>query len=92
MNTTTKFFKAISDPTRQKILVALRKRGELNVGDIQGVIALSQPTASQHLKVLSEAGIVKTLRRGQKIYYSLCNKVIYDVISKFMKDYEPKKK
>jgi DNA-binding transcriptional ArsR family regulator len=83
----SKFFKAIGDPSRQKIMKVLRKRGELKVGDIVKPIKLAQPTVSQHLKVLADAGVVKVRKQGQESYYALCNSTIYDVIAEFMKHY-----
>ncbi len=83
----TKFLKAVSDHSRQKIMAALRKEGELSVGVIREAVGLRQPTISQHLKVLSEAGVVRSRRKGQEVLYSLCNEVIYDVIAGFMKQF-----
>ena len=87
INNPTKFLKAVSDPSRQKIMAVLRKHGEMNVGDIRAAVGLRQPTVSQHLKVLSEAEVVRSRRRGQEVFYSLCNEVIYDVIAGFMKKF-----
>ena len=51
--------------------------GESCVGDLEKKVKLSQSALSQHLAVLREAGIVKTRRGAQTIFYSLrCNKVI----------------
>ena len=68
-------------------MAALRKEGELNVGAIRDAVRLQQPTVSQHLKVLSEAGVVRSHRKGQEVLYSLCSEVIYDVIAGFMKQF-----
>ena len=84
----SKFFKAIGDPSRQKIMEMLRKKGELKVGDIVARLKLAQPTVSQHLKVLADAGVVKVRKQKQESYYSLCNTTIYDVIKEFMKQYK----
>jgi ArsR family transcriptional regulator len=86
----SKFFKAVGDPSRQKIMKVLRKKGEMKVGDIVAKIKLAQPTVSQHLKVLADAGIVNVRKQGQESYYALCNTTIYDVISGFMKHYYKK--
>jgi DNA-binding transcriptional ArsR family regulator len=65
-----KLFKAISDETRQKILILLEKR-EMCVNDLVKEFDLSQPAISQHLNVLKNAGLVVDKRKGQKVLYSL---------------------
>ena len=86
----SKFFKAIGDPSRQKIMSMLREKGEMKVGDIVSRMKLAQPTVSQHLKVLADAGVVTVRKQKQESYYALCNTTIYDVISEFMKHYYKK--
>lgn len=84
-----RFFKAVCDPSRQLIMKTLRRKGKLKVGDIASSTKLAQPTVSQHLKVLHNAGVVKSEKRGQQVYYSLCSDLIYDMITAFMKHYGP---
>ena len=62
---------ALSDPTRQRILLALSSRGELNVGGLVELQELAQPTISRHLAVLYDAEIVDRERRGQRVVYFL---------------------
>ncbi|MHB0975823.1 MAG: ArsR/SmtB family transcription factor [Candidatus Aquicultorales bacterium] len=64
------FFRAISDPTRQSILLLLEER-EMSVGELVAEFSLSQPTISRHLNVLKQAGLVASRRDGQQVYYSL---------------------
>lgn len=66
----TKIFKALSDPTRQRILQILED-GRLSVGEIVDHFPLSQPTISRHLAVLKEASLVQDERRGQRVLYRL---------------------
>ncbi len=68
---------AIADPTRRRILRALKERGASSVGkdvglcasDIELRIRLSQPTISHHMAVLSKAGLVETKKLGQWMWY-----------------------
>jgi ArsR family transcriptional regulator len=64
-------FKALADPTRIAIVNRLAGAGEVCVCDITDAFDLGQPTISHHLKVLREAGLVTTERRGRWAYYSL---------------------
>lgn len=64
-------FKAIADPVRLRLLslIASHAGGEACVCDLTGAFALTGPTISHHLKVLREAGLVDSQRRGTWIYY-----------------------
>jgi ArsR family transcriptional regulator len=63
-------FAALGDGTRREIL-GLLARGSLCAGDIADAFQLSKPTISHHLKVLAEAGLVRSERRGTSIVYTL---------------------
>ena len=82
----------MSDPSREKILRLLRRRGEMKVGDIVDAMKLAQPTVSQHLKILTDVGALKSHKRGQETYYSICSNDICDIIAEFMKMYKNQKK
>ena len=64
-------FKALSDESRQKILLALEEEGEMRVAELVERFSISQPTMSHHLGVLRNAGLVQNRRDGQSIYYSV---------------------
>jgi len=66
-----RMFKALGDPVRLRLLslVAAHEGGEACVCDISGSFDLSQPTISHHLKVLREAGLLESQRRGTWVYH-----------------------
>ena len=64
---------ALSDPTRILMLYALDEK-PLNVTELTHELGIPQPTASRHLKVLRERGLVHTTRRGTTITYQLSDK------------------
>lgn len=69
---TAKLFKALSDPQRVRIVNLLaNSREAVCVCDLTGVIGLSQPTVSFHLKKLVASGLVEHEHRGTWGYYSL---------------------
>ena len=74
-------FKALGDATRLKILDCV-KDGEKCICDIIPVTGKSQPTVSQHLKILKIAGLVNERKDGAKILISVAHKEIYNVIEK----------
>jgi ArsR family transcriptional regulator len=62
--------KALGDPIRMQLADVLRKHaGKVCVCELVPLFDLSQPTVSHHLKVLREAGIVGSERRGLWAYY-----------------------
>ncbi|WP_449474801.1 ArsR/SmtB family transcription factor [Streptomyces abikoensis] len=68
-----KVFKALGDPVRLRLLsmIASRAGGEVCVCDLTPAFDLSQPTISHHLKLLREAGLIASERRGTWVYYRL---------------------
>ena len=63
--------KALSDPVRLRLLsvVASHTGGEACVCDLSVGIEVGQPTVSHHLKVLRQAGLLASERRGSWVYY-----------------------
>jgi ArsR family transcriptional regulator, arsenate/arsenite/antimonite-responsive transcriptional repressor len=62
--------KALSDPSRVKVIKMLHVR-HMCVCEIRAALGLAQPTVSSHLKVLEEAGLVVSFREGQWVNYAL---------------------
>jgi ArsR family transcriptional regulator len=67
----TQGFKALGDPVRLRLLslIAARAGGEVCVCELTDAFSLSGPTISHHLRVLREAGLVGSQRRGTWVYY-----------------------
>ncbi|MFI5615586.1 ArsR/SmtB family transcription factor [Amycolatopsis sp. NPDC051903] len=63
-------FKALGDPIRLRLLSLICTAADApSVGDLNAAFRLAGPTISHHLKVLREAGLVETQRRGTSIHY-----------------------
>ncbi|MGW3163777.1 ArsR/SmtB family transcription factor [Streptomyces sp. NPDC001142] len=71
--TLAKVFKALGDPVRLRLLslIASREGGEVCVCDLTPAFDQSQPTISHHLKLLKQAGLIDSERRGTWVYYRL---------------------
>lgn len=67
----TDFFKALSDPTRLKIVQLLNQKQALCVCDIISELEQPQPTISRHLNQLKQIGILESERKGTWIWYSI---------------------
>jgi DNA-binding transcriptional ArsR family regulator len=76
-------FRALSDPTRRRILAILRG-GDLTAGDLAAQFDLSWPTVSGHLKVLRDADLVQADRHGTSITYHLNVSVLEDALASMM--------
>ena len=66
-----RLFQALADPTRLAIVRELAGAPEVCACDFMSCCDVRQPTVSHHLKVLREAGVVESERRGTWIYYRL---------------------
>lgn len=62
--------KALADPTRVRVLAALRD-GELCVCELSDVLDVTQSTLSTHLQVIRDANLVQTRKEGKWVYYAL---------------------
>lgn len=78
-------FKALSDPTRRKILELLSE-GELTAGEIAAHFEMAKPSVSHHLSVLKSAGLVTDERQGQNIVYCL-NLTVFQEVLKWFYDF-----
>lgn len=75
-------FKALSDPTRRKILELLQEK-DMTAGEIADSFQISKPSISHHLSILKNADMVLDERQGQNIIYSLNTTVFQDLIKCF---------
>src|SRR6185369_11157544 len=67
---------ALADPTRLEILRQLAGSAEVCACDFTSCCDVSQPTVSHHLKVLRDAGVVTSERRGSWVYYRIAPNLI----------------
>lgn len=75
-------FKALSNPTRRKILQLLSER-DMTAGEIAGCFAMTKPSVSHHLSTLKAAGLIDDERQGQNIVYSLNTTVFQELVKWF---------
>lgn len=74
-----KVFKALSDPTRIKIIEIIGNK-EICACEIPPKIGKAQPTVSQHLKILEQSGLLKSRREGRMILYSIKDDRVFGLI------------
>ena len=72
-------FKAIADPTRLKIAMALLE-GEMCVCDLAAFLGISDSAVSHQIRRLKDLSLVKNRREGQVLYYSLDDQHVADLL------------
>jgi DNA-binding transcriptional ArsR family regulator len=71
-------WEALGDPSRRQLVRRL-SRGSCPAGELAAGFAVSRPAVSRHLRVLREAGLVESERRGQQQIYSLRTEALDEV-------------
>ena len=72
--------KALSDPTRRRILELLKK-GPMSAGELGKEFDMTGATMSHHLSILKKAGLVQDQKKGTFIYYEINTSVMEDLLS-----------
>ena len=68
-----RLLQALADPARLEIVRQLGRQPAVCACDFTDCCGVAQPTVSHHLRVLREAGVLRSERRGTNIYYSLAD-------------------
>ncbi len=77
--TIARFFQALADPTRVRILKALSE-GEWCVSDLTEALGMDQPAVSHQLKYLREMNLVGWKKHGRHVYYKLGDAHLRDIL------------
>ncbi|ESQ90323.1 ArsR family transcriptional regulator [Asticcacaulis sp. AC460] len=75
-------FKALSDPTRRRVLEMLRER-TMSAGELAAAFQVSKPTMSAHFAVLREAGLIVSEKQAQSVIYHLQMSVLEEAMLGF---------
>ena len=78
-------FEALASPVRRKILAYLAHT-ELSAGDIASRFSMSKPSISQHLSVLERAGLVRSEKRGQFVFYSQVSENLLNTLNGYVQE------
>ncbi len=78
-----KVFKALSDKNRRKIINLLRKKN-MTAGEIAKNFDISKPSISEHLKILKNADLVGSIKKGQFVEYFLNSTILWEMVTYFM--------
>src|SRR5688500_16993209 len=75
-----KYFRALGDPTRVRILALLRDHDELSVTELVARLGQSQPKVSNHLACLRWCGFVHTRREHPTVYYRVADERVTQLL------------
>lgn len=76
-----KISKALGDKHRLNILQHITKKGGCaQCSEIHGIIDLTQPSVSHHVKILTEAGLIEAEKEGRHFKYTLNSRVLEDYL------------
>ena len=75
-------FKALSDPTRRRVLQLLRER-PMSAGELADQFPVSKPTMSAHFAVLQDADLIEAEKSGRTILYRLKMSVLEEALLGF---------
>jgi DNA-binding transcriptional ArsR family regulator len=75
-----KYFRALGDPTRLRILGLLKVAGELSAGELTRRLGQPQPKVSNHLACLRWCGFVQTRRQHRVIHYRLADQRVLAIL------------
>lgn len=94
IQTFSEVFKALGDSKRIKIIKLLASNMEetLCVSNVAVKLGITQPAASQHIKILKNIGILEENRKGYRVYYNI-NRIVFAELKKeidglFLKAFE----
>lgn len=73
--------RALSDKTRQEIIMLFAAKKELRANDVAKNFTLSRPTVSHHLNLMKRSGLLNSRKEGKEIYYSINKKYIIDILT-----------
>lgn len=74
-----RFFQALADPTRVRVVRALAS-GEWCVSDLVQALGMDQPAISHQLKYLREQGLVRWTKHGRHVYYTLSDEHLREIL------------
>ncbi len=76
----SRFFSALADPTRLKLLVAINSAGRLGATECVKASGLSQGRTSVHLSCLTACGLIAQERVGRRKYYRIASPIVPELL------------
>jgi len=81
-------FKALADPTRRRLLDALRAQNGQTLGELCARLDMTRQAVTQHLARLEDANLIATVRRGREKLHYLNPVPIHEIYERWIAKYE----
>jgi DNA-binding transcriptional ArsR family regulator len=81
---TAAIFIALGDEHRQRILLAFEKGEKLNILQIVSTTTLSRTAVTHHIKVLHQAGVLNSEKKGKEVYFWINGAVVIDAMQRVL--------
>ncbi|RYD34653.1 MAG: ArsR family transcriptional regulator [Verrucomicrobiaceae bacterium] len=81
-------FKALADASRRKLLDVLHRENGQTLGGMCGHLDMTRQAVTKHLRVLEEAGLVVTVRRGREKLHFLNPVPLHEIMERWIGKYE----
>lgn len=76
--------RALSDKTRQEIIMLFAAKKELRANDVAKNFSLSRPAISHHLNLMKRSGLLNSRKNGKEIYYSLNKQYVVELLTSIL--------
>ncbi len=86
-----KVFKALSDPTRRKLLDLLHERNGQTLGQLCENLDMARQSATQHLEILEAANLVSTARRGREKLHFINPVPLHEIYERWVRKFESRR-
>jgi DNA-binding transcriptional ArsR family regulator len=83
-----KVFKALGDPTRRQLLDMLCKQNGQTLGQLCEHVEMARQSATQHIRILEEAGLVSTVWRGREKLHFINPVPLHEVYERWVRKFE----
>lgn len=83
-----KVFKALSDPSRRKLLDRLFENSGLTLSELSEKMGMTRQAVTQHMNVLEAANLVTTVWRGRKKHHYLNPVPIHEIYDRWVRKFE----
>ncbi|KKX30530.1 helix-turn-helix domain-containing protein [Rhizobium sp. LC145] len=83
-----KFFKALADPTRRKLLDLLYEKNGQTLSELCEQLDMARQSATQHLGILEEANLVNTVRRGREKLHFINPVPLHEIYERWVRKFE----
>jgi len=77
---TAQLFHLLGDPTRLRVLLLIREKGEACPGDLAAAARMSRQATNYHLRLLRRSGVAGSRRAGHQVFYRITSRLVAELL------------